>query len=381
MSTSSKATIDPGHVKKAPLPPKPPRPYNPYHIFFRLERSFILQTASDPQVPHAKEYDQGASKRPFKYRNILMPKDWYVSKAVKRKRRDHKIHGVISFKDLSKSMSQRWDTADSETKEFCTALAKEQKDRYNEELNQYVQRYGEYALKEQRKKNRQGVRKERINTKVVKSIKKSPTTAKPQGSLKKNHPIAVSATSPMIQSKSIVQRNLMYALSEHGGQDEQEGTRAQFGFNLDVEGYKNDSQILSLELEYDGDCPDADTIGTIDVETIASVDNLDTEFDFVTPALCTFNLAGQESMSPPAQVHEIMHKSHTTNITHGGKDQSFETLNKQPFGMKMRSINISRLATNNIGGNNTYISVTSPNLLLSTPLTNSSFDHSVTNSS
>mmetsp|Transcript_3713 Transcript_3713/g.7926 ORF Transcript_3713/g.7926 Transcript_3713/m.7926 type:complete len:442 (-) Transcript_3713:159-1484(-) len=366
MSTFSRPTSDSSRVKKEPLPPKPPRPYNPYHIFFRLERSFILQTATEPQVPHVNEYDQGASQRPLKYRNILLPKDWYVSKAAKRKRKDHKIHGVISFKDLSKSMSQRWDAADSETKAFCTALAQEQKDRYKEELKQYVERYGKDALKEQRKKKKKGEGKIKPTTKVVTARRKMPTKATPRRSLKQNKSIALPPV-PSISAISKANSSSKPALSEHGGQDKQEGKSALFEFNLDCDGSKINSSVLSPRLDNDFDDPDAGTIGTIDIETIASVDNLDTEFDFLSPAISTADVAYQDRKSPSIQFNEMMYQGYMPSITHGSSVQSLETLSRQPFLMMKRSGNVNHFATNNIGGINTNIAATTQ-VLPPTPL-------------
>ena len=60
------------------FPLKPPRSYTSYQIFFQLERHYILQTHSKVVAELPEHVDQGAADRPEKYRNIILPRDWYV---------------------------------------------------------------------------------------------------------------------------------------------------------------------------------------------------------------------------------------------------------------------------------------------------------------
>jgi hypothetical protein len=92
--------------------------------------------------------------RPAKYRTLILPENWYAVGAVKKKRKSHKIHGVISFSELSKVMSDNWATVDAETKQYCQGLADEEKRRYEERLASFIATYGEEAAKVPRKKRR-----------------------------------------------------------------------------------------------------------------------------------------------------------------------------------------------------------------------------------
>ncbi len=122
-------------------PPKPLRPHNGYHLFFKLERYSILAEKNHLYLAEDEEIDQNAHLRPEKYRGIALPKHWFV-KEQKKKRKDHVIHGVISFIELSKEMSRRWQEADDETKRFCNGLAKSQLKIYYQQMKDYKEKYG-----------------------------------------------------------------------------------------------------------------------------------------------------------------------------------------------------------------------------------------------
>ncbi len=147
-STSSDNEDDNSEIRRPSLPPKPKRPMTAYHVYFQLERNYILQKHED-YVPHYPEQiDENASERPERYRTLIMPKDWYISKEVKIKKKDRKNHGIISFVELSKTISHRWNNeADYDTKMYCRDIADDQLERYREEVTAYVEKFGEESLK------------------------------------------------------------------------------------------------------------------------------------------------------------------------------------------------------------------------------------------
>ncbi|KAL7462222.1 hypothetical protein ACHAXS_002610 [Conticribra weissflogii] len=141
------------------IPAKPVRPFTAYHIFFQLERNYILQ--SNGTLPdHSQDVDGNASERPRRYRGVIMPRNWFIAGTrCKKKRKDHKIHGVISFLDLTRTIAKNWRQADGETKHYCRNLAESLLHEYRLELEKYAEIYGQEALDSQKQK-----RKRRRNT-------------------------------------------------------------------------------------------------------------------------------------------------------------------------------------------------------------------------
>lgn len=151
----SSATVEINGVK---IPAKPVRPFTAYHIFFQLERNYILQSnGSFPDLP--RDVDDNASERPRKYRGVIMRRNWFIAGSrCKKKRKDHKIHGVISFLDLTRTIAKNWRQADEETKTYCKNLAHYLLQEYRLELEKYSKTYGREALdcqKQKRKRRRQ----------------------------------------------------------------------------------------------------------------------------------------------------------------------------------------------------------------------------------
>lgn len=75
-------------VTSIPTKQKPPRPLTAYHLFFQLEREYILQTTPDDGVgsskcnnvpkdtrPIGKQID---NDMPFRYRYIHLNEHWYA---------------------------------------------------------------------------------------------------------------------------------------------------------------------------------------------------------------------------------------------------------------------------------------------------------------
>lgn len=123
------------------LPKKPMRPLTAYHIFFQIEREYIIQTSEGEiadKVMHAKK--KYLPDVPSRYRNIKLMPDWYAGPGKREKRKHRKQHGKIGFLELSRVVSTRWaelDQVDPETKEFVTKLAKAELDEYYEEMKAY----------------------------------------------------------------------------------------------------------------------------------------------------------------------------------------------------------------------------------------------------
>jgi len=143
-------------VASIPTKQKPPRPLTAYHLFFQLEREYILQTTPDNGVgsssssnnapkdtrPIGKQIDKDM---PFRYRYIHLNEHWYASGSGKRinggkdvkKRKHRKTHGKISFLDMSKAVSSRWaelEQKDKMTKLYVKKIAARELDIYKKEV-------------------------------------------------------------------------------------------------------------------------------------------------------------------------------------------------------------------------------------------------------
>ena len=122
------------------------RPLNSYNLFFILERELLLQS---------KGFDttkgKGLSRRstsvyfddyadlalrfpplPSRYQSVHLSADWYMHGKDKKTREHIKTHGVISLKELSRSMAANWKMVDEDIKEYVTEVARMVLDRRDE---------------------------------------------------------------------------------------------------------------------------------------------------------------------------------------------------------------------------------------------------------
>ena len=123
------------------IPKKPMRPLTAYHIFFQIEREFIIQTTAgedaDKSIHDNKVY---LNDVPQRYGNIKLLPDWYAGPGKRKKRKHRKQHGKIGFLELSRVIAARWaqlEQIDPETKGFVKRVANQELDEYYHEMKHY----------------------------------------------------------------------------------------------------------------------------------------------------------------------------------------------------------------------------------------------------
>lgn len=156
-----------GSPSESNFPPKPKRPLTIFNMFSILERNFIVQTSrkSHEQPPSKLESHKSESNncevsgvdpyldmRPEKYRDVVLPANWFKVGANKHKRQDHVNHGVISFTGLTNTVSMRWSTVDDETRRFLKMIYRDELECYRREMAAYIKMYGQEAFDAQKRK-------------------------------------------------------------------------------------------------------------------------------------------------------------------------------------------------------------------------------------
>lgn len=133
------ATNIPRGIKS--IPKKPMRPLTAYHIFFQIEREYVIQTTAgedaDKSIHNNKVYLPDVPRR---YAAIKLLPDWYAGPGKRAKRKHRKQHGKIGFLELSRVISTRWaklDEIDPETKVFVQKIAQRELDEYYQEMKEY----------------------------------------------------------------------------------------------------------------------------------------------------------------------------------------------------------------------------------------------------
>jgi len=134
------------------IPPRPKRPLTSYNLFAIFERAYILQNANKSTIPklHPDDIDDTAYLRPPKYRNLVLPKKWFDTRNKPKKNGNKKfrqLHGVISFVDLTKTVSKRWRELDQDTKSYFVDLGAKLVRDYDIEVKEYTGKYGHHAAR------------------------------------------------------------------------------------------------------------------------------------------------------------------------------------------------------------------------------------------
>jgi len=147
------------------IPPLPKRPLTAYNLFCILERNYIVQqnqkvsSNTNPISTHDANLEPYIAERPQKYRDLVLPSNWYVVGMNRKKRSDHQNHGVISFENLSRTLGDRWQAADEEVKAYCKKVADAELRRYRSDQAAYKERYGEEAFESQKRTYRKRPKK------------------------------------------------------------------------------------------------------------------------------------------------------------------------------------------------------------------------------
>jgi len=120
---------------------KPKRPLTAYHIYFQIEREFIIQTLSGEDADKSIfEGKKCLSDVPKRYINTKLSPDWYLGPGKRAKRKHRKQHGKIGFLELSRVITSRWTKlgeTDPDIKEFVSMIAKRENEEYKRELKEY----------------------------------------------------------------------------------------------------------------------------------------------------------------------------------------------------------------------------------------------------
>lgn len=141
VSSSSSRTSKPSSPTKSTATPtaKPQRPLTAYHIFFQIEREFIIQTTAGPN-PNDDSEKKLLRNVPDRYAATKLRPDWYAGPGKRQKRKHRKSHGKIGFFELSSLISTRWATLEQsypDVKKFVHDVAARELDEYKEEMEQW----------------------------------------------------------------------------------------------------------------------------------------------------------------------------------------------------------------------------------------------------
>lgn len=146
MSVTPSASIAASRTQKSSAPnksttstAKPQRPLTAYHIFFQIEREFIIQTTAGPNANDDSEKNL-LRNVPNRYAFTKLRPDWYAGPGKRKKRKHRKSHGKIGFFELSSLISSRWATLEQtlpDVKKFVHAVASRELDEYKEEMERW----------------------------------------------------------------------------------------------------------------------------------------------------------------------------------------------------------------------------------------------------
>eukprot|EP00956_Cyclotella_meneghiniana_P025840 scaffold54707_cov67-Cyclotella_meneghiniana.AAC.1 len=212
------------------IPPVPKRPLTSFNLFSILERRYILQqecqksdvTQHSPMNKNNRSHsncDPYGAIRPLRYRDLVLSPDWYIVGANRKKRGEHKNHGLISFQDLSKTLSARWQTADDEIKAYCKKIADGELDKYRSQQEEYKQMYGEDVFAAQMKSShkRQKSNNDHVNNFTAYSSRGGMVGVESRSNVNSNSSQIQLQAMPLIQNQAMIQSNLQTSLNPSSG--------------------------------------------------------------------------------------------------------------------------------------------------------------------
>jgi len=141
VASSSRTPKPSALTKSTTLTTKPQRPLTAYHIFFQIEREFIIQTTAGPNANGNDDSEKKLLRNvPNRYAAIKLRPDWYAGPGKRQKRKHRKSHGKIGFFELSSLISTRWATLEkkhADVKKFVHDIAARELYEYKEEMERW----------------------------------------------------------------------------------------------------------------------------------------------------------------------------------------------------------------------------------------------------
>ncbi len=132
------------------------RPLSAYNFFFSEERVHVLNSIPDPVDKDAPADGSSATPAPKpaeskeeveKKASSTAERLLNIRDAKNVKRRPHrKSHGKIAFKDLARTIGQRWRALTEEGKQKYNALAEKDLQRYNEQMKEYNSKRNRFSV-------------------------------------------------------------------------------------------------------------------------------------------------------------------------------------------------------------------------------------------
>jgi len=113
--------------RKNKLPGWPRRPLSAYNIYFKVQRSLIINNKSGMQNTHTFDAILKNSHR----------RDCVEHDGESKKRLHRISHGKIGFADLARTISKRWNACDAQTRAYFESHALVEKRGYEKELKVY----------------------------------------------------------------------------------------------------------------------------------------------------------------------------------------------------------------------------------------------------
>ena len=224
------------------IPKKPIRPLTAYHIFFQIEREYVIQTM-EGELANKSMMDNKIllDDVPQRYKNIRLLPDWYAGPGKRGKRKHRKQHGKIGFLELSRVVSERWaklHELDPETKAFVQKIAKSEVEEYYREIKIYKEKI-KHLLPEEKEMTSAAPTKKRVpkkrsisdltDLKLDTSSTPAPHRLEPrpvhqqhqmqQQMMAIHHPGMVSSSTDMFSQEGCGNNNFMPPISAQMSQD------------------------------------------------------------------------------------------------------------------------------------------------------------------